>query len=173
LLDQRKPTHPGKTEGCVFEGGRRVHLLKVAGRRRVHLLKVAGSLRGRYRVSELVPVLRTINEVQCRPPLTDLQKKIARDASKYPHPPPWLADPVAYCDDSRLSTVARLVLRLLADHACPDGRCFPGIRRLAQLANASNNTILKAINGLEAAERVRVTRSRLGNRYQLLPVGGA
>jgi Bifunctional DNA primase/polymerase, N-terminal/Helix-turn-helix domain len=163
LLDQRQPTHTGVTENFVFEGGRRVHLLRVAG-----------SLRGRYGVPELLPVLQAINDVQCRPRLTEAQvEKIANDASKYPHPPPWIGDPIAYCDDSRLSTAARLVLRLLVDHACPEGRSFPGIRRLAQLANASPKTVIKSIRELEQVGRVEVSRSRSGNRYRLLPAGGA
>jgi Helix-turn-helix domain len=61
-----------------------------------------------------------------------------------------------------------LVLRLLADHADFEGRCYPGIRRLAQLAGASPNTIISATKELEAATRITVDHRRSGNRYQLL-----
>jgi hypothetical protein len=163
LLEERKGTSStGETEGFVFEGGRRVHLLRVAG-----------SLRGRYGVPELAPVLQAINEAQCRPQLGEAEvEKIARDASKFPFPPPWLADPVGYCfGDDRLSADARIVLSLLVGHADAEGRCFPGIRRLAKLGRISPKTVLAATRELEDSGRIEVDRRQSGNRYLLAPWG--
>jgi DNA-binding MarR family transcriptional regulator len=100
--------------------------------------------------------------------------KLAREADKL-GVLPWLADPVSFATDDRLSPMARLVLALLARHANHSGECFPGVRRLAQQAGCRPQRISDATRELERAGRIRVHRSRRGNRYMLLtdiPQGG-
>ena len=167
LIDERRAETPTETQGFVYEG-----------ERNLHLLRMAGSLRGRFGVAELEPVLTALNETQCRPPLPHEEvAKIARSASRWKTAPEWLMDPVGYCfGDTRLSPEARVVLRLLVDHADAEGRCFPGIRRLAKLSGRRPNTVLKTTRELEEAGRVAVDRRRSGNRYSLtpsLPKGGS
>lgn len=160
LIDERRGTAE-TVSGYVFEGNRNTHLLRMAG-----------SLRGRFGVGELEPVLLAINEIQCRPPLPREEvARIARSASQWEAAPEWLLDPVGYCfGDTRLSAEARVVLRLLVDHADGEGRCYPGVRRLAKLSGRRPNTVLKATRELEDADRIRAARARRGNRYTLRPL---
>lgn len=140
------------------------------GRRNHDLTRLAGSLRGRYGIEKLEPVLQAVNAAWCRPPLSEEEiAKIARSASKWAHPPLWLRDPLIYtCSDARLTTLARVILRLLCDHAHHDGTCFPGQRRLCELTKASRRRVVAAIRELEEAGRISVRRSPHGNRYTLL-----
>jgi hypothetical protein len=162
LIERKRPTAEPPANGIVREGGRSIHLLRIAG-----------SLKGRYGLSELAPVLHPVNETMCSPPLPRAKvEKLVRDASKWPRPPLWVADPQTFsCCDPRLSLKARIVLWLLCGHADANGDCFPSLRRLSELSGIGRpNTVSDALRELEAAERIVVMlRSRRGNRYRLLP----
>lgn len=142
------------------------------GGRSVYLLKVAGSLKGRYGVGDVTPVLHAVNETTCLPPLPKSKvEKLARDAEKWPHPPLWITDPATYaCADSRLSLAARVVLTILCRHADDRGECHPGMRRIAELAGIALRRVPQVIEELVAAERIVVLRRsrRYGNLYKLL-----
>jgi hypothetical protein len=145
--------------GPVFPGGRSVHLLRVAG-----------MLRARAGLDTVSPVLHAVNEAQCSPPLPAAKvEELARQGEKLAAKP-WLVDPIAFCNtDARLSRDARIVLHLLCHHADHNGECFPGVRRLAELAAIRLEAVGKATRELEDCGRIDVRRSRRGNRYQLLP----
>ena len=145
----------------------------VPGSRSTRLLKAAAGLRGIHGVDNLAAVLHTINETQCVPPLpAEKVDKLARYALGSVALQPWIHDLAGFCADERLGHKARLILSLICQHADPEGRCFPGIRRLARLAGMRNESVLDAIRELEGAQRLDVTRdrrTRKANRYRLLP----
>jgi hypothetical protein len=162
LIERKRPSAEISAEESVREG-----------RRSVYLLKLAGSLKGRYGLglAELAPVLHDINQAKCVPPLPkEKVEKLVRDASKWPHPPLWIADAQTFsCCDPRLSEKARSILRLLSDHANAEGDCFPSIRRLSALSGIRPNTVLDVLDELHGFERIARRSRRHGNRYRLLP----
>lgn len=59
LIDEKRGSStPGETPGYIYEGGRHVFLLRMAG-----------SFRGRFGVDDLEPVLLAVNDVQCLQPV--------------------------------------------------------------------------------------------------------
>jgi hypothetical protein len=143
------------------------------GHRNMTLTRIAGSLRGRVGVSEaaLSDALHRENRERCQPPLADEEvERIVMSACGWDQPPAWLLDPAGFAADPRLSAHARFLLRTLADHARPDGVCFPSVRRIRDLTRMASDTIHSATLELEAAGRVSVKRRRRrGNRYRILP----
>jgi bifunctional DNA primase/polymerase-like protein/helix-turn-helix protein len=137
------------------------------GGRSVHLLRVGAGLRARYGIVDVAPVLEAFNEAQCCPPLpAEKVARLAREAEKLAFAP-W-ADPVRYASAATgVSQIGRHILALLARHADHKGECFPGVRRLSELASTNQRRVVAAIRELESAGWVSVERSRRGNRYRL------
>ena len=72
---------------------------------------------------------------------------------------------------TELSPHARLLLRILKDHARGTGQCWPGQQRLAELSGLSERTVRRHLAALVTAGLVTVRRSGLmrTNRYHLRP----
>lgn len=70
---------------------------------------------------------------------------------------------------------ALLVLLALADHADDDGRCWPGMKRLAARTRTSVPTVRRAIHELEAIGELTIEQLGTGHRstrYRLRPGQG-
>src|SRR5262245_2748155 len=73
--------------------------------------------------------------------------------------------------DSELDQVAKLVGFTLSTYMDAKGRCWPAKETLARACGMSKRTIDRAVNRLEGAELVQVSRSlgRSSNSYQAHP----
>ena len=159
LIGKTSTTTGVRNLGPVLQGGRHVHLLRVAG-----------SLRGRHGVEHLVSVLWAVNEVQCRPPLSeDEVAKVANDARRYGRQD-WVADPRTYIyGDERLSLLARSLLGVYVNHADHSGECFPGVRRLSALLGISQKRVVSGKRELVENGRVKFRKEGRKDVCQLLP----
>ena len=147
------------TKGVIPEGERNASLAQIAGRLRLLLPQAEG----------IPPALQAINEQRCRPPLSRNEvEQIARSAGRW-HALPWLTSPREFFADERLSGIARLLLRVLCDHADSEGICWPSHDTLIRLTGIkSSTTISKAIAELEDAGRITVQRRpRHANVYRV------
>lgn len=72
--------------------------------------------------------------------------------------PPWSQVPHALIRDTNLSLSARVVYDDLMARADSDGQCFPGIRTIADDIGIAPGTAQKAVNDLEMAGWITVTR---------------
>jgi hypothetical protein len=142
------------------------------GARNSTLTRIAGALRrdGFNTPTALTAALTAANMERCRPPLPHEEvAKIAKSASRWEQSPLWISEPLEFARDKRLHAPARAVLIALCSHAKIDNRARPGIRRLSELTGLAPDTITRATHELEEARRIRVSRSRKGNRYLILP----
>ena len=75
--------------------------------------------------------------------------------------------------DERLSHRARAVYMYLRDRSDADGKCWPGIKRIASDLHLSRRTVQRALADLEQAgyirrdERFRENGSRTSNLYTI------
>ena len=75
--------------------------------------------------------------------------------------------------DERLSHRARAVYLYLRDRADAEGKCWPGVKRIAADLRLSRRTAQRALSDLESAgyirrdERYRENGSRTSNLYSL------
>lgn len=67
-----------------------------------------------------------------------------------------------------LPPTAKLILVTLAYHADDEGKCYPGVARIAKMTGANERTVKRQIGQLEAAGHV-TTQRRIGcgNKYRL------
>ena len=139
------------TPEVILEGERNVTLTQIAGRMRLVMQQGEG----------IAPALHAINEQRCRGPLPrDVVEQIARSSQRWDGLP-WLTSPREFFADTRLSSTARHVLRVLCDHANSNGTCWPTHATITrQTSISSSTTITKAIKELEDAGRITVTRRK-------------
>lgn len=75
--------------------------------------------------------------------------------------------------DAELSHRAKVVYMYLCDRADAEGKCWPGVKRIAADLNLSRRTTQRALSDLERAgliqrdERYRENGSRTSNLYTL------
>ena len=86
-------------------------------------------------------------------------------------PGSWCQVPKVLVDHwaARLPARAVVVYLILCRHADPDGQCYPGQARIAELAGISARNVRRALEALKTAGLVEFDRKRSGNHYTLLP----
>jgi hypothetical protein len=142
-----------------------------AGARNSTLVRMAGAMRRAGFTPEAVRLaLRAHNRERCSPPLESEEvDAIAENAARWAVGPSWIRDPAAFVSDPRLDLRARMVLFVLASHAGPSGRTWPGYRRIESVGGVSRRHIRRCLDQLEAAGRIEtLQRARHGNRYRVL-----
>jgi hypothetical protein len=75
----------------------------------------------------------------------------------------------------KVSPAEKLLLLIIADHAQDEGRCWPGLERLAELSGLSRMTVIRCIQSLEDKGELYVDRNwgtRRSNCYHLVCITG-
>ena len=138
------------------------------GKRNASLTRLAGGMRrAGCSQGEIEAALVCANGDRCEPPLDASEvPRIAASVARYPEGPPWVVDPLAFT--AGLNPSERSVLLSLCAHAQDDGRCWPGVRLIAEQSGLHRSSVQSVTERLETLGRIAVTRSRSGNRYRVL-----
>jgi putative DNA primase/helicase len=167
----------GGTREGSYVGGTSVAATATRGGRNVALTSLAGKLLWAGVSMEAIEATLLWQARTCGLPAREVDKLMGQVAT-WARPPLWVTSPLTFANDRRLRASARMVLLALVDHANPDGRCYPGVRRLADMTGLAPNTVTATIGWLEECGRIEVKRARSAgrrdvNRYRLLPYEGA
>jgi uncharacterized phage protein (TIGR02220 family) len=69
---------------------------------------------------------------------------------------------MAWAWKQKCTPTEKLILLALADHANDDGRCWPGMERVAQKTGFTRRAVVKSVKSLQAKGILRVTNRAVG-----------